>query len=220
MLTLSAGAHNIELRQGEIEASFLVGIANDVNSRLKQAQVAFGDVLDLYEIIDLRMLSGLVGEFYVGAVAKANPLLMKNPNLDGYPDLCDMSDAATVSGDVADFLHFEVGGIEIKNTFGVKAPGVTIGPRETRAGKISSILVWKAHHQFTNSLLALQSDYIEAIPQIVRGFFSEVLEEADWTIRAVPSTGSTMTSFCQTRSSAFVKLRAGELFRMAGYGHV
>ena len=43
--------------------------------------------LDIFRILDLRTLSGAVGETFVGEMSRIVPGLMKNPSLDGYPDL-------------------------------------------------------------------------------------------------------------------------------------
>ena len=80
--------------------------------------------LDLYEIIDLRMLSGLMGEMFSTEVSKLENRLIKNPNIDGYPDLCDVSKpgkkTAINSYSISSFLAYDDGGFEVKNTFGVK----------------------------------------------------------------------------------------------------
>lgn len=206
----------IPLGQGSLAPSTLTEAANEVNERLLRSQQAVRDVLDLFDIIDLRMLSGLVGELFSSAVAGADNRLLKNPNIDGYPDLCDVSTGDTAYS-TADFIAFPGGGLEVKNTFGLKRTGVDIGPRQTRSGLIQRKLVWKAHHRSTNRLVALRSDYISGVPQIVAGYFSSDLIPADWTEKQQPREGSTMTSFCQTRASAFEKLQAGLLFVHKGY---
>ncbi len=201
----------IPLINGSLLPSTLTAAAVEVNSRLVGSQQAVRDVLDLYDIIDLRMLSGLIGELFSTAASHADHRLSKNPNIDGYPDLCDMSGRRRTYS-MSDYIAFPDGGLEVKNTFGVKRAGGDIGPRQTRAGLIQRQLVWKAHHRTTNNLVALRSDYIAGVPQIVAGYFSSDLVPDDWTEKQQPKEGSTMTSFCQTRPSAFEKLRKGPLF--------
>ena len=66
-------------------------------------------------------------------------------------------------------------------------------------------------------MVGLQSDYIDGIPQIVAGYFASDLTVDDWTEKQQPKQGSTMTSFCQTRPSAFSKLCAGIVFVHPSY---
>lgn len=185
--------------------------AIEVNDLLGRAAVTYSRLLDFYEIIDMRMLSGLIGEMFVDQLARREPDLEKNPNLDGYPDLCDTS-AIVDRIPAAAYLHFTDGGLEVKNTFGSKRSGTDIAPRHTRRDHINRRLTWKAHHRSTNYLLALQSDYLDKVPQIVRGFFSDTLAEDDWSHKAQPKKGSAMTSFCQTQASAYTKLTAWTVF--------
>lgn len=206
-------AAEIPLNRGSISAEDLRQVAIDVNAQLQAAAVKGLAGLEVFDIIDLRMLSGLMGELFAAALASRDSRLLKNPDIDGYPDLCDVS-SGHFEPSWSDYRDFPMGGIEVKNTFGVKKPGAVIPPRATRVGKINSTLVWKAHHRNTNRLLALQSDYAGLVPQIVAGYFSDQLCPSDWTVKAEPKAGSTMTSFCSTKSSAFRKLSSNELFRL------
>ena len=207
----------LPLLKGSIPTQSLVQAANIVNDRLRKAR-SFNSLvgLDLFDVIDLRMLSGLIGEMFSLELANLEANLLKNPNIDGYPDLCDVSLAGareTCKAASADFfIEYPHGGLEVKNTFGVKKTGVEIQPRATRIGKIQKTLVWKAHHQKTNNLIALQSDYVDGVPQIVSAFFSKELLEEDWSVKQQPKAGSTMTSFSQTKPTAFSKLKAGQIF--------
>ena len=206
----------VELMQGFITSSEIASAANEVNEKLRLAREMRLNVLDLFDVIDLRMLSGLIGELFSSVLSLKDDRLLKNPNIDGYPDLCDVS-SKPVGLVSADFVHFPFGGIEVKNTFGVKKAGAVLRPRESRRGKIQRQLVWKAHHRSTNGLLGLQSDYIDGIPQIVAGYYSSDLVPEDWTIKQNPRGESTMTSFCQTRPSAYEKLARGTAFVHPSY---
>ncbi len=206
----------IPLAQGKIAPHQLTNAASEVNRRLTESQQEVKDVLDLYDIIDLRMLSGLIGELFSTVLAEREPRLRKNPDIDGYPDLCDISKGIGIWTEV-DYRSFPHGGLEVKNTFGLKRPGVEVGPRQTRLGLVQRQLVWKAHHRLTNNLVALRSDYIGKVPQIVAGYYSADLTADDWTEKQQPREGSTMTSFCQTRPSAFEKLRKGLVFLHEDY---
>lgn len=207
----------IRLIATEVALSSFVKAAELVNERLRNANNPhFATTLDLFDIIDLRMLSGLMGEMFALELAKLDSNLIKNPNIDGYPDLCDVSVEGSqnvfnnASSDF--FIDYPSGGLEVKNTFGVKKSGISIEPRKERKDKIQKTLVWKAHHRKTNRLVALHSDYIDRVPQIISAYFSDELLEEDWTVKQQPKEGSTMTSFCQTTPRAFAKLKSGLIF--------
>lgn len=209
--------NDIKLLNGNLTVNEIKNAIHAVNSTLLDLSMPDGKIgLELYEIIDLRMLSGLIGEMFVSQVVNNTTSLIKNPNIDGYPDLLDVTLDGTLkkvkSMMPEDFINFEFGGLEVKNTFGVKKSNEDISIRESRVTKIQNRLVWKAHHQQTNNLIALFSDYKKGTPQIVAAFFSSELTKEDWSIKQQPQVGSTMTSFCQTMPSAYKKLRDGLLF--------
>lgn len=208
----------LRLASGAIPIHSLLNAAENVNQRLRSAKSFHKIVdLDLFEVIDLRMLSGLIGEMFSLELSLTENNLLKNPNIDGYPDLCDVSPKGSREmcelSSLDFFIEYPNGGFEVKNTFGVKKQKTEIKPRTSRIGKIQKTLVWKAHHQKTNNLIALQSDYVDGIPQIIAAYFSDNLIEDDWSIKQQPKAGSTMTSFSQTRPSAFTKLKAGQIFK-------
>lgn len=208
---------DIRLNAGSIPVELLLEAAQNVNEHLINASRPIDGIdLDLYNIIDFRMLSGLIGEIYANEVSSLHDDLARNPDIDGYPDILDLT-GLELAGDLSsftkqDFLKFPYGGIEIKNTFGVKKPKSHWAERECRLQHIQNVLVWKAHHRQTNNLIALQSNYIDGVPQIIAAFFADNLEESDWTEKQNPKEGSTMTSFCQTTRGAFEKLKSGVLF--------
>jgi hypothetical protein len=216
-------APDIRLGNAVVTSASILQAVAAVNAALSRANEPIEDIsFQLYDVIDLRMLSGLIGEMFVDEICDIHDFLRKNPNIDGYPDLLDLS--TTSARQLADttairqFLSFSHGGLEVKNTFGVKKAKTQIPPRATRLGKLKPTLVWKAHHQQTNDLVALQSDYVDRVPQIVAVFYSKDLTPADWTLKQEPRAGSTMTSFCQTRRSAFEKLRRGLRLYRVGFG--
>jgi hypothetical protein len=216
-------APDIRLKGAVITSASILEAVTAVNAALCRANDPIeGMSLQLYDVIDLRMLSGLMGEMFVSAMCDIHEFLRKNSSIDGYPDLLDLSTAPAKrladSAPRSQFTNFSHGGLEVKNTFGVKKATTHISPRETRLGKLNRTLVWKAHHQLTNNLLALQSDYVDRIPQIVTVFYSEDLTPADWTLKQQPRAGSTMTSFCQTCRSGYEKLRHGLRLYRVGIG--
>lgn len=170
--------------------------------------------LDIFKVLDLRTLSGAVGETFVAEMSLVVPTLRKNPSIDGYPDLVQVVTpemhkyfAEYASQDSKeDFLY---GGIEVKNTFGYKKSKIDLFDGEQRLGRIQKRLQWKAHHQKTNHLLGLYSDYIDGYPTIVAAFYSDQLEISDWSVRAEPKGDSAMTSFSTLQASGFDKMLAG-----------
>ncbi len=189
------------------------------NSRLSKIGSYRGDVVDVFSIIDFRMLSGLVGEMVALSLHENVPTFRKNPHIDGYPDLCSVSSAdawayyrkhTASTADLDVFRKFRYGGIEVKNTFGTKKSSqIDLVPGTQRVGAINRKLDWKAHHRETNNLLGLLSDFIGGTPQVVAAFFANDLNEDDWSEKHDPKLGSTMTSFCVIGTSGFNKMVKG-----------
>jgi hypothetical protein len=172
--------------------------------------------LNVFEVIDFRMLSGLVGEMLVSEISNTHNGLQKNPNIDGYPDLLNASRTEFLRDievwektDTEKFIRFPHGGIEVKNTFGTKKAKAMLAPGDPRIGKINKKLDWKAHHRRTNHLLGLYSDFVDGYPQIVGVMYSDQLTEEDWKAKQNPRPGSTMTSFTVIDRTGWDKLRTG-----------
>jgi hypothetical protein len=192
---------------------------NAVNEQLVLLQTATRSLaFDVFEALDFRMLSGLIGEMAVSKLAQVTGRLKRNPNIDGYPDLLNattrqLEDMITdwSKSEPARFLNFPHGGIEVKNTFGTKnaSRGKDLQPGQTRVTRINTILDWKAHHQYTRNLLGLLSDFVDGTPQVVAAFHSDNLLQSDWKTKANPRVGSTMTSFTSVTASGFQKLKRG-----------
>ncbi len=168
--------------------------------------------LDVFKVLDLRTLSGAVGETFVSEMSRICPELRKNPSIDGYPDLVQCT-----TKEMHDYFNyyaahdskepFLYGGIEIKDTFGYKKPNTDLFIGEQRVARIQKRLQWKAHHQQTNHLLGLYSDYINGCPTIVAAFYSDKLEPSDWSVKAEPKGNSAMTSFSTLQISGFEKMK-------------
>jgi len=172
--------------------------------------------LNVFEVIDFRVMSGLVGEALVSEISDSHENLEKNPNIDGYPDLLNASRPEYrrdiekwKASDMKAFVKYPYGGIEIKNTFGTKKSTAILPNGQTRLGKINNKLDWKAHHRTTNYLLGLFSDFIDACPQIVAVMFSDRLQQSDLMEKQNPRANSAMTSFSVTTLSGWKKLRSG-----------
>lgn len=206
----------IELRGGAVVSIDEVYEAvKETNSKFRALERRTEEMaFNIFEAIDFRMLSGLVGETLVTELSNSINMLEKNPNIDGYPDLVNVSKSEYKAdfrewkkNNLGEFINFSYGGIEVKNTFGTKRSNVALPPGDTRINKISKKPEWKAHHTYTNHLLALLSDFIEGCPQIVAVMYCDQLVENDWSKKQDPKEGSTMTSFSVIQRSGWDKLR-------------
>ncbi len=204
----------IKLSHLEIQVSDLLSAVQNTNNKLKNICFESRKMkADIFNIMDFRNLSGLVGEAFVTELGTLNGFLIKNPSLDGYPDLLqvsnqDMKNYFKKCG-YDEFKKFKYGGIEIKNTFGTKKSNADLIMGDQRIGYINNKLDWKAHHQETNNLVALLSDYIQGIPQIVALCYSDTLVKSDWQDKQNPKAGSAMTSFSTIKKTGEQKLRSG-----------
>ena len=200
-----------------LDISFISKAVQEVNRKFRQLKSKTESMaLNVFEAIDFRMISGLVGESLVSTISSSHPDLEKNPNIDGYPDLLNASMkkyrsdiARWKENDLKVFIKYPYSGIEIKNTFGTKKAKSNMAQGQTRIGRINNKLDWKAHHRYTNNLLALFSDYIEECPQIVAVMYSDDLVEYDWKEKQNPKKNSTMTSFSVIERSGWEKLKSG-----------
>lgn len=178
------------------------------------------EAINIFDAIDFRMLSGMLGEALITIINKSNPNLEKNPHIDGYPDLVDVSSIDNLSFFSSPFIsdtirsrfnNYKFGGIEIKNTFGVKSSGRKLEKGDTRLGNINKKLDWKAHHTNTNYLLGIFSDFIDGTPQIVAAFYSDKLTSLDWKTKQNPKIDSAMTSFSTIERTGWEKMKSNML---------
>jgi hypothetical protein len=204
----------IKLSHFEVRISDILKAVELTNSKFKEIHVKTSEMnLDLFTIIDFRVLSGLMGETFSSELSKVCPELVKNPSLDGYPDLLqastkEMRDYIKTCR-TPDFIKYKYGGIEVKNTFGTKKGSIFIGPGETRIGLINGKLDWKAHHQETNNLIGLFSDYVDAFPKIAALTYADNLTRDDWSAVQRPKGDSAMTSFSAITGTGYSKLVQG-----------
>ena len=205
----------IELSDLSVSVEEILTAIEATNTKLKTISERTSDLsLDIFQILDLRTLSGAVGETFVAEMASQNASLRKNPSIDGYPDIVQCCNEQMVeyyklyaSQDSKESYRY--GGIEVKNTFGYKKAKTDLFTGEQRIEHINPRLEWKAHHQKTNHLLGLFSDYIDGYPTIVAAFYSDSLEPADWSKRAEPRGDSAMTSFSTLQISGHQKMLSG-----------
>lgn len=205
----------IVLSDTTIEISTILDAVMSTNNKLQKISNSTKNMsLDIFQVLDLRTLSGTIGETFVGELSTIFPALRKNPSIDGYPDLVQCANDKMrsyfeeyASQDSKE--PFRYGGIEVKNTLGYKKGGIDLFAGEQRISRINKRLEWKAHHQKTNHLLGLFSDYVDGYPMIVAVFYSDELNTSDWSVRAEPKGDSAMTSFSTLQKSGFEKMKAG-----------
>ncbi|WP_061466394.1 hypothetical protein [Peribacillus simplex] len=202
----------ITLSNMDIKVSELLEAVENTNKIFEKitTQTRLMD-LNIFEILDFRNFSGVIGETFASELSKVNAKLIKNRNPDGYPDLIQVSTLEmedyhkTITA--KELIKYKYGGVEIKNTFGTKEGYLLMGHQ--RIKKINRKLDWKAHHQQTNNLIGLLSDYINDMPQIVALCYSDELNTDDWGKVQKPKPGSTMTSFSTIGRSGCNKMYEG-----------
>lgn len=204
----------IRLSACDVTADELLAAIHKANGHLASLVNATKSMsLNILDVMDFRVLSGLVGEIFAKELASISPYLVQNKSIDGYPDLLQNATSAMaayiVTCPTASFLDYKFGGIEVKNTFGQKRPGARLSMGVQRIDHIDKRLQWKAHHRKTNNLVALLSDFIDRIPIVVALWYSDQLTEDDWADVQRPEEGSGMTSFSTLKPQGFAKLRLG-----------
>src|SRR5699024_5454947 len=120
---------HISLSHLSVSMDEVLAAIESTNNKLRSIADSTREMsLDIFKILDLRTLSGTVGETFVGEMSIICPKLKKNPSIDGYPDLVQCSTPEMVSyfdeyASQDSKEPFRYGGIEIKDTFGYKKTG-------------------------------------------------------------------------------------------------
>lgn len=204
----------IELSNMTIDSETIRNAIVNTNKTINKIIVSTENMsFNLFDAIDFRNLSGVIGELFANELVLLNNKLCRNPHFHGYPDIIQVSTQEMhqyVNGaSVYEFINYKFGGIEVKNTFGTKKTGSELFKGDTRILDINSKLDWKAHHRKTNYLLAIMSDFIDGIPTVVAAFFSADLNEEDWNKKQEPKEGSAMTSFTAISNQGYKKMLKG-----------
>lgn len=186
--------------------------------------------INIFEVLGMRNLSGLVGEYFASSVQKfSEDCLHSNLHQDGYPDLLLTNNSerldyfknlyTEIAGkkypkNKALFSPFKYGGIEIKATCG-STPSASIVPKpligEQRIDLLQSF-DWKAHHRDTNNLLSIIWDFIDEVPTIVACFYRNDLTLDDWGKIVQPKEGGgRTTSVSIMKSKGVTKMCKGWL---------
>ena len=171
--------------------------------------------IDLFETLGLRNLSSFIGETLKNQIAHVLPdKLIRNPNQDGYPDLCTLTPEGkvyidqnrmpdgSINPDKSLWSSYSYGGVEIKATCG-NTPSASVAPKpkigESRLPSMTHA-EWKAHHQETNRLLGVFWDFIDGLPTILAVFFRNDLDTTigetnkDWGKIQQPKAGAGRTT--------------------------
>lgn len=169
--------------------------------------------INIFEILGMRNLSGIVGEYFGKCTVKAaNGKLHSNLHQDGYPDLLLIDtpekkaylrslyiekDGRKYPNSKSDFSPFLYGGLEVKATCGSTPTATETQPKpligEQRIHLLKSF-DWKAHHRGTNHLLSVLWDFIDEVPTIVACFYRSDLTEDDWGRIVHPKEGGGRTT--------------------------
>lgn len=179
--------------------------------------------INIFEILGMRNLSGLVGEYFVKSIERfSDGNLHSNLHQDGYPDLLRTNTAERIAyykslytenegkkypKDKSFFNPFKFGGIEVKATCGStppaeRTPKPLIGEQRI---KLLEKFEWKAHHRETNNLLAILWDFIDEMPTIVACFYRNDLSIEDWGNVVSPKKGKGRTTSVSIMKSKGVK---------------
>ncbi len=173
-----------------------INFCNQALQKLDQETKQFD--INIFEILGMRNLSGMVGEYFAKSVQRfSEGHLHSNLHQDGYPDLLLTNTRESLNyyaslyleqngkkypSEKSLFSPFKYGGIEVKATCG-NTPPASQSPKpligEQRIEKIIS-LDWKAHHRETNNLLAIVWDFINEVPTITACFYRNDLNMDDW----------------------------------------
>ncbi len=179
--------------------------------------------INIFEILGMRNLSGMVGEYFAKSVQKfSGENLHSNLHQDGYPDLLLIDtedkkqyfntlffkkDEKIYPKDKSLFSPYKYGGIEIKATCGSTPSASHIAKPAIGDQRIHLVnkFDWKAHHRGTNNLLAVFWDFIEEVPTIVACFYRNDLTVDDWGKIVQPKEGAGRTTSVSIMNSNGVK---------------
>ena len=206
--------HNDELVQA---INFCNNAIRTLDEQTKQFDI------NIFEVLGMRNLSGMVGEYFVKSVERfSNGNLHSNLHQDGYPDLLRTNTVQRlnyyhslyieVNGkkypkDKAQFSPFKYGGVEVKATCG-STPSASVTPKpligEQRISKLTSF-DWKAHHRETNNLLSIFWDFINGVPTVAACFYRNDLTVNDWGRIVQPKADGGRTTSVSIMTSAGVR---------------
>ena len=218
-------SHNVEINNNIILANEdvvkAINFCNIAIRKLYEQTKEFD--INIFEILGMRNLSGMVGEYFAKSVQKfSNGNLHSNLHQDGYPDLLLIDtpdkkhyfntlyfekDGKIYPKDKSLFSPYKYGGIEIKATCGSTPSASHIAKPAIGDQRIHLVnkFDWKAHHRETNNLLAVFWDFINEVPTIVACFYRNDLIADDWGKIVQPKEGAGRTTSVSIMNSNGVR---------------
>lgn len=161
----------------------------------------------LFQSIDLKALSGIVGAFFGGHLSKRVGAIL-NPIEKGHPDIIPRSGQNASEMQLRNYPD----GLEIKSTVGNVKKGSNLQTGEKRLSVLTG-LTWQAHHQEVKRLLGLVIDFGGQIyggrhfPIITAAFYADNLETENWG--QISGTTGRNTKVTGLRASGKRKMGAG-----------
>ena len=147
------------------------------NATAKQLQLL---PFSLYQSIDLKTLSAIVGAVFVGDLADQVGAIV-NPIEKGHPDIIPADGQNATEAQLRNYPS----GLEIKVTVGNVSKGSNLQPGTPRINQLTGI-TWQAHHREVKSLLGLTIDFAGTLhdgrnyPVITGAYYANNLAEEDW----------------------------------------
>lgn len=218
-------SHNVEINNNIILTNKnIVNAINFCNIAIRKLYEQTKEFdINIFEILGMRNLSGMVGEYFAKSVQKfSEGNLHSNLHQDGYPDLLLIDtedkkqyfntlffekDKKIYPKDKSLFSPYKYGGIEIKATCGSTPSASHVAKPAIGDQRIHLVnkFDWKAHHRETNNLLAVFWDFIDEVPTIVACFYRNDLIEDDWGKIVQPKEGAGRTTSVSIMNSNGVK---------------
>jgi transcriptional regulator with XRE-family HTH domain len=161
----------------------------------------------LYQSIDLKTLSSIVGAVFVGSLADIVGAIV-NPIEKGHPDIIPAYGQNATEAQLRNYPE----GLEIKVTIGNVTKGSNLQPGTQRINRLTGI-TWQAHHREVGSLLGLAIDFAGArhdgkyYPVITGVFYADNLSIDDWG--EISGTTGRNTKVTGMRSSGKRKMGNG-----------
>ncbi len=201
-----------------VSAAVLSNIIVDANAYLVDMPRLFGPLGSVfYKTLNIRNVSGLVGEVIKHSLAPHVSGYLPNPHPDGRPDLIDVSAVESqlylkdlcfdpwcgkpIKKRLAPYHH---GGMEIKCTVG-NSPTAPVG--QPRMHNVTSLSFW-AHHQHACKLLACYFDFVPSVggcPQVLAVFYQDI-QKTDWTKVSIGNAKSKKTSNTRLKPEVIARL--------------
>ena len=161
----------------------------------------------LYQSIDLKTLSSIVGAVFVGCLA-AEVGAVVNPIEKGHPDIIPKSGLNATEAKLRNYPE----GLEIKVTVGNVSKNSNLDSGAPRIGRLTGI-TWQAHHREVESLLGLVIDFAGAeqddkrYPVITGVFYTKNLTHDDWG--EISGTTGRNTKVTGMKASGKIKMGKG-----------